>query len=109
MGSLEAGIAVRFIDLSPGLQRRVSERLVEKDAPDVEAEPAPEPEPTLVPEPMAEPNREPATLDDLYKESRSRVGRALWLLPTAEGLAVTTRALREWLGLAVAWALGWLG
>lgn len=39
---------------------------------------------------------------------RSGVGRALWLLPTAESLGVTTRALREWIGLAVAWALGWL-
>jgi uncharacterized SAM-binding protein YcdF (DUF218 family) len=41
-------------------------------------------------------------------EERSRPSRALWLLPTADGLTLTTRTLREWLGLAVAWALGWL-
>lgn len=52
----------------------------------------------------------PAPTDWLVveKDPRSRLGRALWLLPTAEALAVTTRALREWLGLAVAWALGWV-
>jgi uncharacterized SAM-binding protein YcdF (DUF218 family) len=44
----------------------------------------------------------------VHDNPRSAAGRALWLLPTAEGLAVTTRALREWLGLGVAFALGWL-
>jgi uncharacterized SAM-binding protein YcdF (DUF218 family) len=39
---------------------------------------------------------------------RSRLGVALSLLPNVESLAITTRALREWLGLAVAGALGWL-
>jgi uncharacterized SAM-binding protein YcdF (DUF218 family) len=39
---------------------------------------------------------------------RSRIGTALSLLPNVESLSITTRALREWLGLAVASALGWL-
>jgi uncharacterized SAM-binding protein YcdF (DUF218 family) len=39
---------------------------------------------------------------------RSRLGAALTFLPNAESLSVTTRALREWLGLAVAGVLGWL-
>jgi uncharacterized SAM-binding protein YcdF (DUF218 family) len=39
---------------------------------------------------------------------RSRLGVALSLLPNVESLAITTRALREWLGLAVAGALGCL-
>ena len=40
------------------------------------------------------------------KDPRSLPGRVLWSLPTPEGLAVTTRALREWLGLAVLHAFG---
>jgi uncharacterized SAM-binding protein YcdF (DUF218 family) len=52
----------------------------------------------------------PAPTDWLVVESgpRSRLGVALSLLPNVESLAVTTRALREWLGLAVARTLGWL-
>lgn len=52
----------------------------------------------------------PAPTDWLVvgEDPRSPLGRALWLLPTAEGLGLTTRALREWLGLAVAGLLGWL-
>jgi uncharacterized SAM-binding protein YcdF (DUF218 family) len=33
----------------------------------------------------------------------------LALLPDADSLSLTTRALREWLGLAVAYAFGWIG
>jgi uncharacterized SAM-binding protein YcdF (DUF218 family) len=50
----------------------------------------------------------PAPTDWLVveKDPRSLPGRVLWSLPTPEGLAVTTRALREWLGLAVLHAFG---
>jgi uncharacterized SAM-binding protein YcdF (DUF218 family) len=52
----------------------------------------------------------PAPTDWLVVEPgpRSRLGVAFSLLPKVESLALTTRALREWLGLAVARALGWL-
>lgn len=53
----------------------------------------------------------PAPTDWLVVEPApcSTVGALLSHLPKAENLAITTRALREWLGLAVADALGWLG
>jgi uncharacterized SAM-binding protein YcdF (DUF218 family) len=52
----------------------------------------------------------PAPTDWLVVEigPRSRLGELLSMLPNAESLVITTRALREWLGLAVASAFGWL-
>jgi uncharacterized SAM-binding protein YcdF (DUF218 family) len=41
------------------------------------------------------------------EDPRTRLGRAFSLLPTAENLGITTRALREGLGLAVSRLLGW--
>jgi uncharacterized SAM-binding protein YcdF (DUF218 family) len=52
----------------------------------------------------------PAPTDWLIVDAGSRSGLSavLSMLPNVESLAVTTRALREWLGIAVAGARGWL-
>lgn len=53
----------------------------------------------------------PAPTDWLVVETGPRLlpAELLSALPNVESLAVTTRALREWLGIAVASAFGWLG